>query len=73
MRLATLPPQIAGRVLGGVWVEHGGVSGLPPQAQSRSSISFGILAETIIGPALLGFSISEGGRRTPYFAVGRLF
>jgi NTE family protein len=72
-RLATLPPQIAGRVLGGAWVEVGGVSGGLQGSDTRGSISFGVLAETIIGPVLLGFSISEGWRRTPYFALGRQF
>ena len=71
--LRDLPALIGGKVYAGAWYELGGAFGRFDQARYRSSLSAGLMAETILGPTTLAASWGEGGEQQIHFAVGATY
>lgn len=72
-RVSRLPQLVGGGVYLGGWYELGGAFGRLDNARYVSSLSVGAAAETLLGPAFLGFSLGEGGANAVHFTLGSLF
>lgn len=72
-RLANLPPFLGGKILIGSWGELGGAFSRFSSARYQTDLSAGVVAETLLGPVVVGGSFGESGRSSVYFAIGRLF
>lgn len=72
-RVSRLPDVIGGSVFACGWLEAGGAGPARGTLRVRSSASFGLLLETLVGPVFVGGSIGDRGHRTIYFTVGRSF
>ena len=72
-RLGQLPGFLGGKILVGSWYEVGGAFLRFDRARYSSDLSAGFIAETLLGPVVVGGSYGEAGRRSVYFAIGRLF
>ena len=72
-RLATLPSFIGGKVMLGGWYEFGGAFERFDHARYLQDLSIGLLAETSLGPVIVGYSYGEHGSAKLYFTIGRLF
>ena len=71
--LLTLPP-LAGRKIYAIGsFELGKMYGFPAASRFPSDFAAGILAETAVGPLLLGASVGESGHRKWFFQLGRVF
>jgi NTE family protein len=69
-----LPPGLGTRVLLGAWYEVGNVSDdRLGQGKFLQDVSLGVIADTLLGPVLLGGSIGEDGASNLFFAIGSLF
>lgn len=71
--IASLSPFLGGKIYAGLWHEVGAVFERDGPRDYRSVISTGFLADTFLGPALIGASWGEAGQRRLYFSVGSLF
>lgn len=71
--LGRLPDFLGGSVLTGAWLENGDAFNDWNKASFRTQAGFGLVADTLIGPVLLGGTIGFDGRWATYIAVGRLF
>ena len=71
--IARLPDFLGGPVWLGGWLEHGSAFNDIDTATWQTNVSTGVLADTIIGPALLAASIDVRGGWRYYIGVGRLF
>lgn len=72
-RIGSLPALFGGKIYAGLWHEIGAVFEPQGQRDYLSVLSGGVLAETILGPVIVGGSWGEGGRYLFYFSVGSLF
>jgi NTE family protein len=70
--VARLPDFLGGPVLGGVWLENGSAFNDPDRAQYEFQVSAGVVAETLVGPAWIGYSIGPSARGL-FAGIGRLF
>jgi NTE family protein len=71
--LLTLP-HLAGRKIYAIGsFEFGKMYGFPSASRFPSDFAAGILAETAVGPLLLGASIGDSGHRKWFFQLGRVF
>jgi hypothetical protein len=71
-QVARLPDFLGGSVLGGAWLENGSAFNEPERAQYEFQASAGLIAETLFGPAWVGYSVGPSTRG--WFAgIGRLF
>ena len=71
--LLTLPP-LAGRKIYAIGsFELGKMYCFPAASRFPSDFAAGILAETAVGPLLLGASVGESGHRKWFFQLGRVF
>ncbi len=68
-----LPDFLGGPIFGGGWVETGSAFDDIDNAKLRTNVSLGMLADTLIGPVLLGGSFDFSGAWRYYIGVGRLF
>jgi NTE family protein len=68
-----LPDVLGGNMFLGGWFEQGTTFNHWEDAEYRSSVSFGAIAETLIGPIFGGASFDFDGRFRLYVALGPLF
>ena len=68
-----LPDFLGGPIFGGGWVETGSAFDDIDNAKLRTNVSLGMLADTLIGPVMLGGSFDFSGAWRYYIGVGRLF
>ena len=67
-------PQIVGKkIYWGGWYESGTAFNTPGPVVVHGSLNVGLIADTIIGPILLGGSVSPTGQSRANFSIGRLF
>ena len=71
--IARLPDFLGGSVWLGGWLENGSAFNAIDSASWQTNASTGVLADTIIGPALLAASLDLRGGWRYYIGVGRLF
>jgi NTE family protein len=71
--LGRLPDFLGGSIFAGGWLENGDAFDDWNKATFRTQAGFGLVADTLIGPVLLGGTIGFDGRWATYIAVGRLF
>ena len=71
--LLTLPPLAGGKIYAIGSFELGKMYGFPAASRFPSDFAAGILAETAVGPLLLGASVGESGHRKWFFQLGRVF
>jgi len=72
-QLGRLPDFMGGPVYAGGWLENGDTFNDWDLATWRTSISAGIIMDTLVGPVLIGGSTDFDGRWRTYIGVGRLF
>jgi NTE family protein len=72
-RVGRLPDFLGGAVFIGGWVENGSAFDDIDSATFRTNVSLGALADTLVGPILLGGSFDFSGAWRYYIGVGRLF
>jgi hypothetical protein len=70
--VARLPDFLGGPVLVGTWLENGTAYDVADDVPWYTQLGVGALAETLIGPAFIGFSFGGGVRRL-YIGFGQLF
>jgi NTE family protein len=68
-----LPDFLGGPIFLGGWVENGAAFDDADTARFRTNISIGGLADTLVGPMLVGASFDFDGAWRYYLAIGRLF
>ena len=71
--VARLPDFLGGPVWLGGWLENGSAFNDVDAAKWESNASTGVVADTLIGPALLAASVDLRGGWRYYIGVGRLF
>ena len=71
--IARLPDFLGGPVWFGGWLENGSAFNDIDTAKWYTNISSGVLADTIIGPALVAASFDVRGGWRYYIGIGRLF
>jgi len=71
--LFQLPSILGGKVMAGSWYEFGGAFQRFEHAHYLNDVSIGLVAETFVGPMVIGYSYGESGRNYLYFSIGRLF
>ena len=67
------PVRLGGPIFLGGWMESGSAFDDLDAAQLKTNISVGTIAETLVGPVLLGGSFDFGGAWRYYIGIGRLF
>jgi NTE family protein len=72
-RIARLPDFVGGPVFAGAWWENGAVFDTHEDAELHSQIGLGVVADTLVGPVLLGTSFGLDGGWRVTFGVGRIF
>jgi NTE family protein len=72
-QLGRLPDFMGGPVYAGGWLENGDAFNDWDRATWRTSISLGVIMDTLVGPVLLGGSTDFDGRWRTYIGVGRIF
>jgi NTE family protein len=74
LRLVTrLPDFLGGPVFAGGWLDHGDAFDDWNLARWRANPSFGIVMDTLLGPAVLAGSAGFDGRWRTYVGIGRIF
>src|SRR5262249_52741980 len=68
-----LPQAFGHKVSLGAWYERGYVTGALGTDGYKQDVSIGLIADTILGPFLIGGSYGEGGQSSFYFTLGNLF
>ncbi len=68
-----LPDFLGGPIFVGGWVENGSAFDDIDNVKLRTNLSLGALADTLMGPVLLGDSFDFRGAWRYYIGVGRLF
>lgn len=71
--LLTLPPLAGKKVYAIGAFEFGKMYGFPNASKFPNDFAAGILAETAVGPIVLGGSIGDSGHRKWFFQLGRVF
>jgi NTE family protein len=71
--LFTLPPFIGKKVYAIGTYEAGKMYGFPLQSGFPNDFSAGILAETAVGPLLIGGAVGDTGHSKWYFQLGKVF
>ncbi|HEV3206023.1 MAG TPA: patatin-like phospholipase family protein [Terriglobales bacterium] len=69
----TLPPFVGKQVYALGTYEFGKMYGVPTESKFPNDVAFGIIAETAVGPILLGGSLGDSGHRKWFFQLGRVF
>jgi NTE family protein len=72
-QLGRLPDFIGGPIFAGAWLENGDAFNDWSDATWRTNAGFGIVLDTLIGPALLAGSGGFDGRWRTYIGIGRIF
>jgi NTE family protein len=68
-----LPDFLGGPIFAGGWLENGSAFDDIADATFRTNASVGVVADTILGPMLLGSSFDFSGAWRYYIGIGRLF
>ena len=68
-----LPDFLGGPIFIGGWLENGSAFDDLSNATLRTNVSLGAIADTLVGPMLVGGSIDVRGGWRYYVGVGRLF
>lgn len=71
--IGRLPDFLGGSMYVGSWIENGSAFDDMDSARLRTNLSVGALADTLIGPVLLGSSFDFRGASRFYIGIGRLF
>jgi NTE family protein len=71
--VARLPDFLGGPIYIGGWAETGSAFNAVDDAKLRTNLAAGAVADTLVGPMLLGVSFDFSGSWRYYIAVGRLF
>jgi NTE family protein len=71
--IGRLPDFLGGSIYLGGWVENGSAFDDIDDATFRSNVSAGAVADTLVGPVLLGMSFDFSGASRYYIGIGRLF
>ena len=71
--VADLPLFFGRKVYASGMVEMGGTFDDFNQARYFTSVSAGVMADTILGPTYFGYSFGEEGENRLHFSIGRLF
>jgi NTE family protein len=71
--LFQLPPIVGRKIYWGGWYESGTAFNSPGPIVVHGSMNLGLIADTILGPILLGTGVSPTGKARANFSVGRLF
>jgi len=72
-RVGRLPDFLGGPLFIGAWLENGAVFDTHENADLNSQLGLGLVADTLVGPVLLGTSIGFDGGWRVTFGVGRVF
>ena len=72
-QIGRLADVLGGNIFAGGWYEQGSVHADWREMSYRSSVSFGALAETLLGPVFGGASFDFDGRFRLYISLGPLF
>lgn len=72
-RVGEFLPSLGGKIYLGGWAELGSAFEDSDRARYHSSVTSGLLAETFLGTAFAGGSLTQEGSLSFYFALGRLF
>jgi NTE family protein len=71
--IGRLPDFLGGPIFAGGWVENGSAFDELSDAQLSTHLGFGLVMDTLLGPALAGTSIGFDGNSRFYIALGRVF
>jgi len=71
--LFTLPPFLGKKIYAIASYEVGKMYGFPLQTAFPNDVAAGVLAETAVGPLVIGASYGDSGHRKWYFQLGRVF
>jgi NTE family protein len=72
-RIARLPDFVGGPVFAGAWWQNGAAFDTHEDAALHSQLGLGVVADTLVGPVLLGTSFGFDGGWRVTFGVGRIF
>ena len=70
--LARLPDFLGGPIVAGVWAEGGSAFDKEGATSIEGQLGTGLILDTLLGPALVSYSIGGGGRRL-HVVFGRLW
>lgn len=71
--IGRLPDFLGGPIFIGSWLENGSAFDDVDSATFRTNVSLGTIADTLVGPVLLGASFDFSGAWRYYVGIGRLF
>jgi NTE family protein len=71
--LGRLPDFLGGPVFAGLWLENGSTFDDVAAARLHTSVSAGVVLDTLLGPAALGVSFGDNRRLRPYVSIGGFF
>jgi len=71
--LLTLPPFVGRKVYAIGTFEFAKMYGTQNESGFPNDVAFGVLAETAVGPFLIGGSIGDSGHRKWFFQLGKVF
>ena len=71
--LFTLPPFVGRKVYAVGAYEFGKMYGATNSSKFPTDFSAGVIAETALGPVLIGASAGDSGHRKWFFQLGRVF
>ncbi len=71
--LVTLPPFLGKKIYAIGSYEFAKMYGFPTETKFPNDVNGGILAETALGPLVIGASWGDSGHRKWYFQLGRVF
>ncbi len=69
----TLPPFVGKKVYALGMYEVGKMYGVPTASKFPNDVAAGVIAETAVGPLLVGGSLGDSGHRKWFFQLGRVF
>ena len=72
-QLGRMPDLVGGLIHAGVWVESGSAFDTLRRAEMHSSLSGGLLLDTLFGALLASASVGNDGSTAFYVALGRPF
>jgi NTE family protein len=71
--IGRLPDLLGGPIYAGGWLENGDAFNDWDDVDARTSVTIGLIAETLLGPVFGGASVGFDGRTRFYIAIGPLF
>jgi NTE family protein len=71
--IGRLPDFLGGPIFVGSWLENGSAFNDIADAKLRTNVSVGAIADTLLGPMIVGGSFAFDGNWRYYVAIGRVF